>query len=115
MQSTWAVSGELLSQVEYRVWQPLLQCLCILLSIVLAQVPGELLIVVDGLIQLLHWVPWGMEQLCSAGTQGPEWVFIWVKACHSGQEGQVLVSNKRRHLRISLPTFPPSLPHPIPL
>lgn len=87
MQATRAVWGELFGQVEHGVRQPLLQSFCILRGIVLAQVPGELLIVIDGLIQLLHWGPWGRGQLCSAETQGPEWAFSWGEAHHIGQRG----------------------------
>lgn len=71
MQATGAVWGELLSQVEHRVGQPLLQGLGVLLGIALAQAPGELLIVIDGLIQLPYRNPWEVGQ-GSKGTAGPE-------------------------------------------
>lgn len=81
MQSTWAVRGELLSQVEHRVRQPLLQCLCIFLSIVFTQAPCELLIVTDGLIQLLHWDPWGngagvLRRNSSLGRGSSHWAGV---------------------------------------
>lgn len=71
MQATGAVWGELLSQVEHRVGQPLLQGLGVLLGIALAQAPGELLIVIDGLIQLPYRNTWEVGQ-GSKGTAGPE-------------------------------------------
>lgn len=49
MQATRAVWGELLGQVEHGVWQPLLQCLGILLGVVLPQAPGGLLVVTASL------------------------------------------------------------------
>lgn len=49
--------GELLRQVENWIGQPLLQCFRVLLGIVLTQTPVEMLVVVYGLVQLLHWGP----------------------------------------------------------
>ena len=109
MQATGAVWGELLGQVEQGVWQPLLQCIGILLSVVLSQAPGELLVVINGLVQLLHWGPWGREQLCSAGTQGPERRCTWAAAYHAGQRARLwspVREGSFQGLRISLPTTP---------
>ena len=111
MQATGAVWGELLGQVEHGVWQPLLQCVGILLSVVLPQAPGELLVVINGLIQLLYWGPWGRGQLCSAETQGPEWRCSWAAFYHTGQRARLWSPVKEGHfqgLRVSLPTTPHS-------
>lgn len=53
-----AARRELLRQVENWIPQPLLQCFRVLLGIVLTQTPVEMLLVVYGLLQLLHWGPW---------------------------------------------------------
>lgn len=95
MQATWAARGELLGQVEHGVWQPLLQRPFVLLSIVLAQPPGEFLVVIDGLIQLLYRGPWEMGQLCSAGSQGPEWGICLGRGSPHWTKGQELVSMQR--------------------
>lgn len=54
-----ASGSELLRQVENWVRQPLLQSLRIRRRVVFAHTPDELLVVVDGLIQLLYRIPCG--------------------------------------------------------
>lgn len=73
VQPTWALRGKLLSQVEHRVWKAPLQRLCVLLCVAPSQAPQELLIVVDGFVQLLHWSPWGIGWLCLAGNRELGW------------------------------------------
>lgn len=75
VQATGAVGTKLLGQVEDGVWQPLPQGSCVLLSIVPVQVPWELLIVINGLIQLLYWGSWGSRV---AVFHGDPWAAAWI-------------------------------------
>lgn len=51
-----ALCGELLCHVEDGAGQPLLQAFAIAVVVVCIEAPGKVLVVVDGLIDLIHWV-----------------------------------------------------------
>lgn len=51
-----ALGGELLCHVEDGTGEPLLQAFIIAVIVVCTEAPGKVLVVADGLIELMHWV-----------------------------------------------------------
>lgn len=83
--TTGALRGELLCHIEDGAGQPFLQAFTIAVVIVCIKAPGKVLIVVDGLIDLIHWVscqmmkakdlsqPWRqLQDFLVSGLEGPE-------------------------------------------